>query len=420
MFADWTDRIAAGEVPPAPPRPQGVERNVVITQWDWADPKAYLHDEVSTDRRNPTVNANGPIYGALELSADYLPVLDPVRTHDRADPADGARSEHAADVAADAAAVAVLGQRSDLDQQEQRAQPDARRKGTRVAHLRRAAARRTPTSARKDRAIRRRSCFRSPRAGRHLAVYDPKTQEADAHQHLLRHAPPDVRRGREQHAVDERRRPGGRLAEHEDVRRDRRRGEVAGLDGARSWTPTATASATPTSSRTSRSIPRRTSGSAAASTAVAPAPDGSVWGSVLGFPGAVVRLNPGSNPPETALAEVYEPPFDNPEGARSWLLAARHGRRSQRRRLGGARERPPGQLRSPQVQGPAQRTDGDRAALPRGLDALSGAAAADQGRDRLGQRRGELLHVGRSVRHVRASAPTRRSTPATRPKGCWR
>ena len=26
------------------------------------------------------VNANGPIYGALELSADYLPVLDPV-TH---------------------------------------------------------------------------------------------------------------------------------------------------------------------------------------------------------------------------------------------------------------------------------------------------------------------------------------------------
>ena len=77
MFADWTDRIRAGEIPPAPPRPQGVERNVVITQWDWADPKAYLHDVVSTDRRNPRLNANGPIYGSLELSADYLPVLDP-------------------------------------------------------------------------------------------------------------------------------------------------------------------------------------------------------------------------------------------------------------------------------------------------------------------------------------------------------
>jgi len=79
MFADWTDRIAAGELPEAPPRPQGLERNVVITQWDWADPKAYLHDLVSTDRRDPTVNAHGAIYGALEASADYLPVLDPVQ-----------------------------------------------------------------------------------------------------------------------------------------------------------------------------------------------------------------------------------------------------------------------------------------------------------------------------------------------------
>ena len=78
MYADWTGRIMAGEVPPAPPRPQGAERNVVVTQWDWADPTAYLHDEASTDKRNPTVNAHGPIYGALEASADYVPVLDPV------------------------------------------------------------------------------------------------------------------------------------------------------------------------------------------------------------------------------------------------------------------------------------------------------------------------------------------------------
>ena len=80
MFADWTDRIAAGEVPPSPPRPQGVERNLVITQWDWADPKSYMHDSVTTDRRNPRLNPYGPIYGSLELSSDYVPVLDPV-TH---------------------------------------------------------------------------------------------------------------------------------------------------------------------------------------------------------------------------------------------------------------------------------------------------------------------------------------------------
>ena len=39
MFADWTERINAGEVPPAPPRPQGIERNVVLTLWDIAGPK---------------------------------------------------------------------------------------------------------------------------------------------------------------------------------------------------------------------------------------------------------------------------------------------------------------------------------------------------------------------------------------------
>ena len=56
------------------------ERNVVVTMWDWADPKAYLHDEIASDKRNPVVNPNGPIYGALEASADYMPVVDPV-TH---------------------------------------------------------------------------------------------------------------------------------------------------------------------------------------------------------------------------------------------------------------------------------------------------------------------------------------------------
>lgn len=78
-FGDWTTRVAKGELPAqTPPRPQGVERNVVITQWDWADDKSYLHDEISTDKRNPKVNANGLIYGSPEESRDVLPVLDPV------------------------------------------------------------------------------------------------------------------------------------------------------------------------------------------------------------------------------------------------------------------------------------------------------------------------------------------------------
>jgi hypothetical protein len=48
---------------------------------------------------------------------------------------------------------------------------------------------------------------------------------------------------------------------------------------------------------------------------VAPAPDGSIWGSSLGFPGSIVRLSPGANPPETALAEVYELPYNNPKAS---------------------------------------------------------------------------------------------------------
>ena len=51
----------------------------MLTIRDWADPKAYLHDLISRDRRSPTVNAYGPVYGTTELSVDYMPVLDPVR-----------------------------------------------------------------------------------------------------------------------------------------------------------------------------------------------------------------------------------------------------------------------------------------------------------------------------------------------------
>ena len=65
-FGDWTDRIARGELPHAKPsRPQGVERNIVVTLRDWMNEKQYLHDLISSDRRYPTlVNANGPLYGS--------------------------------------------------------------------------------------------------------------------------------------------------------------------------------------------------------------------------------------------------------------------------------------------------------------------------------------------------------------------
>jgi hypothetical protein len=55
-----------------------MERNLVITEWDWGRPDKYLHDLISSDKRQPTVNANGKLYGSPEYSTDELPILDPV------------------------------------------------------------------------------------------------------------------------------------------------------------------------------------------------------------------------------------------------------------------------------------------------------------------------------------------------------
>lgn len=76
----WAKKIAAGETPKAiPPRPEGIERNFVITQWGWGEQYTYAHDEIATDKRNPTLNANGPIYG-VDIGNDHLLVMDP-KTH---------------------------------------------------------------------------------------------------------------------------------------------------------------------------------------------------------------------------------------------------------------------------------------------------------------------------------------------------
>jgi len=80
LYADWTDNIAKGKLPfEKPERPQGIERNAVYTMWDWSSPKHYMHDAISTDKRNPTLNANGLIWGAPEESTNLVPSLDPIK-----------------------------------------------------------------------------------------------------------------------------------------------------------------------------------------------------------------------------------------------------------------------------------------------------------------------------------------------------
>lgn len=78
LFADWTDRIAKGEAPKqAPPRPAGLERNLVVSWWDWGTERDGRTDSTPADIRNPGANPNGPVYGVSQPT-DLLMILDPL------------------------------------------------------------------------------------------------------------------------------------------------------------------------------------------------------------------------------------------------------------------------------------------------------------------------------------------------------
>jgi hypothetical protein len=78
VFAEWTDRIAAGAFPAeSPPRPSGVERNLVVTLWDWGTPTSFSHTHAASDRRTSTANGNGRIY-IPDAAHDLLLWADPV------------------------------------------------------------------------------------------------------------------------------------------------------------------------------------------------------------------------------------------------------------------------------------------------------------------------------------------------------
>ena len=62
VLADWTESIEKGALPPVPPRPSGIERNIVSTQWDVGDDHSFMHDQISTYKYDPTVNGGGPNY----------------------------------------------------------------------------------------------------------------------------------------------------------------------------------------------------------------------------------------------------------------------------------------------------------------------------------------------------------------------
>jgi len=309
MFADWTDRVAAGEVPEAPPRPQGQERNVVITQWDWADPKAYLHDLVSTDRRNPRVNPNGPVYGSLELSADYLPVLDP-RTHRSSQVKLTVRDPNTPPAAAPKMPQpsAYFGEEVVWTSKNNVHNPMMDEQG-RVWITSAVRPPNNPDFCKEGSAHPSAKAFPINNSGRHLAVWDPKTQK-------LTHISTCFGTHHLMFAEDANRTlwtsGGGQVVGWLNTKMFDETGDEVKSQG---WT--ALIMDTNGNGRRDAYVepdapldPTKDTRYAGGFYGVSPAPDGSVWGTVLGMPGAVVRINPGANPPETTLAEVYQPPVN--------------------------------------------------------------------------------------------------------------
>ena len=209
-LADWSGRIAKGETPKsAPARPKGLERNIVITQWNWGDKWAYAHDEVATDKRNPRRNADGKVWG-VDIGNDRLLWVDPVknttgRSRSRrvvgSTPRGASQTSGAGRPASrgfktlGCPASAVGGVSAYVGKYHNPANPhnpmmDAKGNVWMTTQIRREWPRTSRRSAGPPPGIASRGHHRQ------LGYYDPKAKKFEPDRHLLRHAPPPVRQER--------------------------------------------------------------------------------------------------------------------------------------------------------------------------------------------------------------------------------
>lgn len=310
-LADWSDRIAAGALPhAAPARPSGLERNVVATVRDWSNPKAYMHDLSGTDRRDPTVNGSGPLYGAPELSTDEMPILDPVANTDTVfnvpvrDPDTPTTNE-----APVVAPSAYWGEERIWDSQSNIHNPMLDQDG-RVWLTARIRGPENPDFCREGSDHPSAMHYPKARTNRHLAVYDPRDGsyqfvdtcfsthhlqfESDADNTLFTSG-------------------GGDVVGWLNTRKFLETGDAA---AAQVWAPVIldTNGNGQVDEWTEPDEPQQPDKDMRLNKgfyAVMPNPaDDSVWGSnAFHYPGSIVRMVPGDNPPLTTLSEYYEPPL---------------------------------------------------------------------------------------------------------------
>jgi hypothetical protein len=320
-FADWTDRIAAGELPKAKPqRPQGIERNIVVTMWDWGDAKTYLHDEIATDKRNPTVNAWGKLYSATEDSTDNLPILDPktnsvsyLKMKPRDDKTPSGSFIQSGGFPRQPSPY--WGDEMIWHSQTSVHNPMIDQDG-RVWLTARIRAPQTPPFCRQGSDQPSAKLFPMNEAGRQAAVYDPKADKLsyvdlcftthhlafaeDANNTLWFSA-------------------GGARAPVVGWLNTKKFLETGDSAASQGWT----AFILDTNGNGKRDEgyvepnqpvdPSKDKRIVAGLYGIGYDPnDGSIWGSVLSVPGGVVHVIPGDNPPATTLSEYYEVPFNEP------------------------------------------------------------------------------------------------------------
>jgi hypothetical protein len=314
-LGDWTDRIGKGELPFArPARPQGAERNIVVTLRDWMNEKQYLHDLIASDRRNPTVNAYGPLYGSPEYSSDLIPILDPVKNTATTFKAPVRDPGMPLNLGPGHAAALDSLQPSPYWGSERiwetrvnnhNSMFDRQGRVWMAASVRGAD---NPAFCKQGSDHPSAQAFPMERAVRHLAMLDPKTQKYTFVETCYStHHPQFGYDGNDTLWTS----GGGPVVGWLNTKMFDQTGDAAKSQG---WTVLVL----DTNGNGKRDAyveasdppdPAKDTRINSPFYAVMPSPvDGSVWGSTLGVPGAVVRLVPGSNPPATALAEIYHVP----------------------------------------------------------------------------------------------------------------
>ena len=315
-YGDWTDRIAKGELPFAKPsRPQGVERNIVVTLRDWMNEKQYLHDLIASDRRNPTVNAYGPVVGSPEYSSDTLPILDPVRNvattfvapvRDTSMPLNLGPG-HAAGLDPLQTSAYWSGERIWETRVNNHNSMFGRDGRLWLAASVRGADNPAFCKAGSDHPSAK--AFPMDRAIRHIAVLDLKTKKYTFVETCFSTHHPQFGYDANDTLWTS---GGGPVVGWVNTKMFDQTGDAAKSQG---WTVLVL----DTNGNGKRDAyvepdqpedPTKDTRINSPFYAVMPNPaDGSIWGATQGVPGAIVRLAPGSNPPETALAEIYRVPL---------------------------------------------------------------------------------------------------------------